>query len=44
MKNNFQAYSELLCLDATYKLLELGLPVHLMLCEDSNGLSDVFPY
>ena len=25
MKNAFQAYSELLCLDATYKLLELGL-------------------
>ena len=25
-----QAYPELLCLDATYKLLELGLPVYLM--------------
>ena len=41
MKNAFQAYPELLCLDATYKLLELGLPVYLMLCEDSNGLSEI---
>lgn len=41
MKNAFQAYPELLCLDATYKLLELGLPVYLMLCEDSNGMSEI---
>ena len=41
MKDAFQAYPELLCLDATYKLLELGLPVYLMLCEDSNGLSEI---
>ena len=26
--------------DATYKLLELGLPEYVMLCEDSNGLSE----
>ena len=36
----FQAYPELVCIDATYKLLELGLPVNLMLCEDSNGQSE----
>ena len=41
MKSAFQAYPELLCLDATYKLLELGLPVYLMLCEDSNGMSEI---
>ena len=41
MKDAFQAYPELLCLDATYKLLELGLPVYLMLCEDSNGMSEI---
>ena len=41
MKDAFKAYPELLCLDATYKLLELGLPVYLMLCEDSNGQSEV---
>ena len=31
----------MLCLDATYKLLNLGLPVFLMLCEDSNGQSEI---
>ena len=30
----FFIYPELICLDATYKLLELGLPVYLMLRED----------
>ena len=29
MKDAFKAYPELLCLDTTYKLLELGLPVYL---------------
>ena len=41
MKEAFQAYPELVCIDATYKLLELGLPVYLMLCEDSNGPSEI---
>ena len=41
MKTTFSAYPELLCLDATYKLLELGLPVYLMLSEDANGQSEV---
>ena len=41
MKTTFSAYPELLCLDATYKLLELGLPVYLMLSEDANGQSKV---
>lgn len=41
MKEAFQAYPELVCIDATYKLLELGLPVYLMLCEDSNGQSEI---
>ena len=41
MKEAFAAYPELICLDATYKLLELGLPVYLMLCEDSNGQSEI---
>ena len=38
----FQAYPELVCIDATYKLLELGLPTYLMLCVDSNGQSEIF--
>ena len=37
----FQAYPELLCIDATYKLLNLGLPGYLFLCEDSNGQSEI---
>ena len=41
MKEAFQAYPELVCIDATYKLLELGLPTYLMLCEDSNGQSEI---
>ena len=31
----------MLCLDATYKLLQLRLPVFLMLVEDSNGESEI---
>ena len=41
MKHAFQAYPELVCIGATYKLLELGLPTYLMLCEDSNGQSEI---
>jgi zinc finger SWIM domain-containing protein 3 len=41
MTESFKAYPELLCLDATYKLLDLRLPVYLMLCEDSNGASEI---
>jgi len=37
----FQAYPELLCVDATYKLLNLGLPTYSFLSEDSNGLSEI---
>ena len=42
MKDAFSAYPELIFLDATYKLLQLGLPTYIMLCEDSNGQSEVF--
>lgn len=41
MKSAFKAYPELLCIDATYKLLELGLPVYILVCEDSNGQSEI---
>ena len=40
MLTTFQAYPELLCVDATYKLLQLGFPTYIFLCEDSNGLSE----
>lgn len=41
MKQCFSSYPEIVFLDATYKLLEIGLPTYLLLCEDSNGLSEI---
>ena len=41
MKESFIAFPELVCIDATYKLLELGLPVYIMVCVDSNGQTEV---
>ena len=41
MKSIFNSYPELVCIDATYKLLELRFPVYIMLIEDSNGQSEV---
>ena len=40
MKQAFDAYPEFICLDAMYKLLELGFPVYLV-CEDANGQSEI---
>ena len=41
MKQVFASYPELLCSDATYKLLELRCPLYIMLVEDGNGQSEV---
>ena len=41
MKQAFQAYPEILFVDAMYKLQELGLPTYLFLSEDSNGQSEI---
>ena len=41
MKQSFTSYSEIVFIDATYKLLEIGVLTYLMLCEDSNGLSEI---
>ena len=41
MKHAFNAYPEIVLVDTTYKLLDLGLPVYLMLSEDSNGQSEI---
>ena len=41
MKQIFRAYPELVCIDSTYKLLELRFPVYIMLVEDGNGQSEV---
>ena len=36
-----QVFPELLCIDATYKLLELRFPVYITLVEDGNGQSEI---
>jgi len=41
MKKSFAAFPELVCIDATYKLLELGLPGYEMICVDPNGQTEV---
>jgi len=41
MKQTFDVYPELTFVDATYKLLQIHLPVYLTLCEDSNGQSEI---
>ena len=41
MKDIFAAYPEFVCIDATYKLLELRFPVYILLVEDGNGLSEI---
>ena len=41
MKESFTAFPELICIDATYKLLELGFPVYVMVCVDFNGQAKV---
>lgn len=41
MQDIFSAYPELVCIDATYKLLELRFPVYVMLVEDGNGQSEI---
>ena len=41
MKEAFRAYPEFICLDATYKLFELCCAVYVIICEDSNGQTEV---
>ena len=41
MIDTFHSYPEILFVDATYKLLELSLPLYLFMCEDSNGSSEI---
>ena len=40
-KQAFHAYPELICMDATYELLELRFPVYIMLVEDGNGQGEI---
>ena len=41
MKNMFDKYPEMILVDATYKLLDLRLPVYLLLVIDGNGFSEI---
>ena len=41
MRKTFAAFPELLFIDATYKLNDLGMPVYIMLVEDGNGESEI---
>ena len=42
MKSSYCAYPELLCIDATYKLNTLRMPLYIMLGEDGMGESEIF--
>ena len=37
----YQAYPELIMVDAMYKLLNLRLPLYLLLCIDGNSQSEI---
>ena len=41
MKSAFEAFPEVLLVDATYKLLDLRMPVYLLLIIDGNGQSEI---
>ena len=41
MQEVFNAYPEILFVDATYKLLELQLPLYILAVEESNGLTEI---
>lgn len=37
MKLSYQSSPEFVCMDATYKLLEAGFSVFILMCEDGGG-------
>ena len=41
MRQCFSSYPELVCVDATYKLIELSFPLYIRLVEDENGQSEI---
>ncbi|XP_014674333.1 PREDICTED: uncharacterized protein LOC106814532 [Priapulus caudatus] len=41
MQQSFEAYPELLFLDATYKLNDLRMPLYVLMTEDGNGESEI---
>ena len=41
MHNLFEKFPEMILVDATYKLLDLRMPVYLLMCIDGDGLSEI---
>ena len=41
MRNMYMRFREVMLVDATYKLLDLRMPVYLLLVVDGNGLSEI---
>ena len=41
MRNMYMEFPEVMLVDATYKLLDLRVPVYLLLVVDGNGLSEI---
>ena len=41
MKNLYNLFPEVILVDATYKLLDLRMPVYLLMCIDGDGLSEI---
>ena len=41
MKSTFAAFSELLLVNATYKMNDLRMSLYLMMCVDRNGNSEI---
>ena len=41
MRNMYMKFPEVMLVDATYKPLDLGMPVYLLLVIDGNGLSEI---
>ena len=41
MRNMYMKFPEMMLVDATYKRLDLRLPVYLLLVVDGNGLSEI---
>ncbi|KAH3715749.1 hypothetical protein DPMN_058461 [Dreissena polymorpha] len=41
MRKTFEAYPEFVCIDATYKVNDLRMPLHIMLVTNGNGQSEI---
>lgn len=44
MKKTYDAFPELLSIDGTYKLINIGIPLFLVVCEDGNCQTEVIAF